>query len=55
MSKIIMLILDTCDLNQLAEVMIQFTKKFEERLKAPFLKARENEDPEVYYNIVKEK
>lgn len=55
MNKIVMLILETCDHTQLTEVMIQYTSKFEERLKAPFSKARENEDPEIFYNLVKEK
>lgn len=55
MNKIILLILETCDHSQLTEVMVQYTKKFEERLKVPFLKARENQEPEVFYNLVKEK
>ncbi len=55
MQKIIVLILETCDQNQLTEIMIEYTKKFEERLKEPFNKARDNEDPLVFYNLVKEK
>jgi hypothetical protein len=35
--------------------MIEFTKRFEERIKEPFSKARENPDPIVFYNLVKEK
>ena len=55
MQKIIMLILETCDQNQLSEIMIEYTKKFEERLSYPFSKARESEDPLILYNLVKEK
>ena len=47
MQKIIMLILETCDQNQLSEIMVEYTKKFEERLSYPFSKARESEDPEM--------
>ena len=55
MNKIIMPILETCDQNQLSEIMIDYTKKFEERLSYSFSKARETEDPTVFYNLVKEK
>jgi hypothetical protein len=55
MTKIIMLIFETCDQVFLAEVMIDYTKRFEEVLKSPFSKAKEKDDPVLFYNLVKEK
>jgi hypothetical protein len=56
MNKVIMLILETCTLKQLAEIMIEYAKRFEDSLKSPFKNAREaNDDPSKFYNLVKEK
>lgn len=56
MNKVIMLILETCSSKQLAEIMIEYATRFEESLKAPFKKAREDEnDPSKFYQLVKEK
>ena len=55
MNKIIMLIIETCDQNYLAEIMIEYTTRFEDVLKKPFAKARDSEDPTQFYILVKEK
>jgi hypothetical protein len=53
MNKIIMLVLETCDQNQLRELMIDYTKKFEERLNIPFSKCMD--EPLTVYHLVREK
>ena len=56
MNKVIMLILETCSLKQLAEIMIEYAKRFEDSLKVPFKDARDaTDDPSKFYNLVKEK
>ena len=55
MNKIIMLIMETCSLKQLTEIMIEYSKHFESILKLSFKKARESEDPNEFYMLVKEK
>ena len=44
MNKIIMVILETCSTKQLAEIMIEYAKHFEDVLKASFKKVKETED-----------
>lgn len=41
MQKVIMLILETCSQEQLTEVMIDYTKRFESILNASLSKAKE--------------
>lgn len=53
MNKIILKILQTCDLTYLAEVMIQYTKIFEEILKKSVSEVRDN--PKAFYLLIKEK
>lgn len=53
MKKIILKILETCELPYLAEVMIMYTKKFEEVLKKPFIELRDN--PIDFYLLIREK
>jgi hypothetical protein len=45
MNKIIMPILEQCSLKYLAEVMIEYSKHFEERIKTPFNKRDYLENP----------
>ncbi len=55
MNKIITVILETCDPSYLTEIMMDYTKRFEDVLKRPFSEVRREEDPVKFYQLVKEK
>lgn len=55
MNKIIMVILETCDLTYLVEIMVDYTKRFQEILNKPIQKALESEDKTQAYLLLKEK
>lgn len=49
MTKIIMLILETCSIKLLTEVMVEYSRHFEDIIKKPFKEARDKEDPTEFY------
>lgn len=55
MTKILLVILETCSVKQLTEIMIEYARHFEDVIKKPFKEARDKEDPTEFYQLVKEK